>query len=147
MCLIYPRIYLSFHYLSIYLGYVSLVIWLENPCLEIFRLSRNYLWLAEGLHRFNCWPKNGESVRPNNWQVETVSWTKKSLTVDFVFSSEGKKFIMCVEHRMANVHKFSLSAPREMYREQYGEYEHWCQGVNVVLYWTNRHKRISKKFH
>ena len=25
--------------------------------------------------------------------------------------------------------KFSLSEPYEMYREQYGEYAYWCQGV------------------
>ena len=27
------------------------------------------------------------------------------------------------------LNKFSLSAPQEMYREQYGEYAYWCEGV------------------
>ena len=33
---------------------------------------------------------------------------------------------MIIDLKKLSINKFSLSAPWEMYREQYGEYSFWC---------------------
>ena len=39
------------------------------------------------------------------------------------------KWLDCQVKKLWLINKFSLSVPKEMYREQYGEYVYWCLGV------------------
>ena len=69
-------------------------------------------------------------LNPLNHQSDLLLIFPYSITLKSNVKVKRKKEMITNQGSYWLIDKFSLLAPQEMYREQYGEYAYWCWGVN-----------------